>query len=225
MPASERSGLPLDPVLLSRQARLAARERRRRAPRARRGLAAPGHGRRVPHRPPRRALRHRPLDRVAHPAARASAGATGTSSCCRRFGLRREWLPALGPTFGSLGELRHERWPAAMPLTAQLVDQQAALAGSGAVRPGELKATYGTGVFVLGTHREPGRARAGCCRRSRGPRRTRATAESARSPTRSTAACSRRARCSTGSPDGLGLRRGRRGPRRSGGRASPTAPA
>jgi glycerol kinase len=68
----------------------------------------------------------------------------------RTFGLRREWLPALGATFGPLGELRCERWPVAIPLTAQLVDQQAALAGSGAVRPGELKATYGTGVFVLG---------------------------------------------------------------------------
>jgi glycerol kinase len=66
------------------------------------------------------------------------------------FGVQREWLPAIGPTFGALGELRSERWPVALPLTAQLVDQQAALAGSGAVHPGELKATYGTGVFVLG---------------------------------------------------------------------------
>src|SRR5207302_647465 len=55
-----------------------------------------------------------------------------------------------GPSFGPLAELRCARWPVAVPLTAQLVDQQAALAGSGATRPGELKATYGTGVFVLG---------------------------------------------------------------------------
>jgi glycerol kinase len=74
------------------------------------------------------------------------------------FGVRREWLPALGPSFGSLGELRHERWPANLPLGAQLVDQQAALAGAGAVHPGELKATYGTGVFVLGRTREAVRA-------------------------------------------------------------------
>jgi glycerol kinase len=71
------------------------------------------------------------------------------------FDIRRESLPALGPSFGALGELRHERWPVTLPLAAQLVDQQAALAGSGAVRPGELKATYGTGVFVLGRTREP----------------------------------------------------------------------
>jgi glycerol kinase len=65
------------------------------------------------------------------------------------FGVPRECLPAVGPSYGSLGTLRHHRWPAAIPLTAQLVDQQAALAGSGAVRTGEAKATYGTGVFVL----------------------------------------------------------------------------
>jgi glycerol kinase len=75
------------------------------------------------------------------------------------FGLRREWLPEIGPTFGDLGELRAPGWHAPLPLRAQLVDQQAALAGSGAVRAGELKASYGTGVFVLGrTERalEPG---------------------------------------------------------------------
>ncbi len=71
------------------------------------------------------------------------------------FGVQHEWLPALGPSFGALGELRHERWPVSIPLAAQLVDQQAALAGSGAVRVGELKATYGTGVFVLGRTPEP----------------------------------------------------------------------
>ena len=66
------------------------------------------------------------------------------------FGIERDWLPVLGPTFGPLGELRHARWPVALPLAAQLVDQQAALAGAGCVRPGQVKATYGTGVFVLG---------------------------------------------------------------------------
>ncbi len=75
------------------------------------------------------------------------------------FGLRREWLPAIGPTFGALGELRSERWPRTLALTAQLVDQQAALAGAGAVGPGDVKATYGTGVFVLGRTGRPERAR------------------------------------------------------------------
>jgi glycerol kinase len=36
-----------------------------------------------------------------------------------------------------------------LPLRARCVDQQAALAGAGCVKPGLVKATYGTGVFVL----------------------------------------------------------------------------
>ncbi len=80
----------------------------------------------------------------------AFAGRDWDDQLLSAFGLQREWLPAIEPTFGSLGRLRHERWPQELALTAQLVDQQAALAGSGAVTAGELKATYGTGVFVLG---------------------------------------------------------------------------
>jgi glycerol kinase len=85
----------------------------------------------------------------------AGGGRDWDQQLVAEFGLRREWLPAIGPTFGSLGELRHARWPTSIPLAAQLVDQQAALAGSGAVRPGEVKATYGTGVFVLGRTQGP----------------------------------------------------------------------
>jgi glycerol kinase len=88
----------------------------------------------------------------------ATGGRDWDEQLLAAFGVRREWLPAIGPTFGALSELRHERWPVALPLAAQLVDQQAALAGSGAVRAGELKATYGTGVFVLGRTDGPTRA-------------------------------------------------------------------
>jgi glycerol kinase len=80
----------------------------------------------------------------------ATGGRDWDEALLAAFGVRRKWLPAIGPTFGTLGELRHARWPVTLPLAAQIVDQQAALAGSGAVRAGELKATYGTGVFVLG---------------------------------------------------------------------------
>ena len=71
------------------------------------------------------------------------------------FGLRREWLPATGPTWGALGRLSHPSWPREVELTAQLVDQQAALAGSGCVSPGQTKATYGTGVFILARAERP----------------------------------------------------------------------
>ena len=59
-------------------------------------------------------------------------------------------LPEVRDTAGELGVLRHESWPVELPLCGQVVDQQAALAGAGCVVPGRVKATYGTGVFVLG---------------------------------------------------------------------------
>jgi glycerol kinase len=74
------------------------------------------------------------------------------------FGLQRDLLPAIGPTYGRLGVLRSERWPVPVALHAQTVDQQAALAGSGSISPGEAKATYGTGVFVLARTAGPERA-------------------------------------------------------------------
>ena len=68
---------------------------------------------------------------------------------CDTFGVPADALPPVGESIGNLGVLRHERWPVELPLTARVVDQQAALAGAGCVVPGRVKATYGTGVFVL----------------------------------------------------------------------------
>ena len=68
---------------------------------------------------------------------------------CEVFGIPPEVLPEVRDTVGELGTLRHDSWPAELRLTGQTVDQQAALAGSGCVVPGRVKATYGTGVFVL----------------------------------------------------------------------------
>jgi glycerol kinase len=65
------------------------------------------------------------------------------------FGVPRAALPMIADTAGELGMLRHPSWPTELPLRARCVDQQAALAGAGCVRPGLVKATYGTGVFVL----------------------------------------------------------------------------
>lgn len=68
----------------------------------------------------------------------------------RLFGVPEAALPAIVPTAGDLGELRHPRWGGPLPLRALACDQQAALAGHGGFEPGALKATYGTGVFVVG---------------------------------------------------------------------------
>ena len=63
--------------------------------------------------------------------------------------LDRVTLPAIVPTVGDLGALRHASWGGALPLRAMVCDQQAALAGQAGQRPGAIKATFGTGVFVL----------------------------------------------------------------------------
>ncbi|WP_419897330.1 FGGY family carbohydrate kinase [Roseomonas sp. USHLN139] len=64
---------------------------------------------------------------------------------CAAFGVPMECLPAIRPSAGHFGTLAN-----GTPVTASLVDQQAALYGHGCHRPGELKITFGTGAFALG---------------------------------------------------------------------------
>jgi len=74
------------------------------------------------------------------------------------FGVDRAALPAILPTAGDLGAIGHRSWGGDLPLRAMACDQQAALAGHGAFGSGALKATYGTGVFVVanaGDRRQP----------------------------------------------------------------------
>ena len=71
------------------------------------------------------------------------------SRLCEIFGVPVEVLPEIRDTAGDLGTLKHESWPVELPLCGQAPDQQAALAGAACVVPGRVKATYGTGVFVL----------------------------------------------------------------------------
>jgi glycerol kinase len=89
----------------------------------------------------------------ASTASRTQLHALGTpgfsEKLCGIFGMPIEVLPEVGDTAGELGTLRHESWPVELPLRGRVVDQQAALAGAACVAPGRVKATYGTGVFVL----------------------------------------------------------------------------
>jgi glycerol kinase len=62
---------------------------------------------------------------------------------CRLFGVPIEHLPEIRPTVGSFGALD------GVPVTAAIVDQQAALYGHGCRQNGEAKITFGTGAFVL----------------------------------------------------------------------------
>jgi glycerol kinase len=65
------------------------------------------------------------------------------------FGVPGSSLPEIRDSVGDLGTLSHPDWSTGLPLRARVVDQQAALAGAGCTQPGLVKATYGTGVFVL----------------------------------------------------------------------------
>jgi glycerol kinase len=89
----------------------------------------------------------------ASTASRTQLHALGTPGfdpwLCERFGVPIDVLPAVRATVGELGVLHHESWPVELALRGQVVDQQAALAGAGCVVPGRVKATYGTGVFIL----------------------------------------------------------------------------
>lgn len=63
---------------------------------------------------------------------------------CRLFGVPIEALPPIGPTAGAeIGAVGK------VPLTACVVDQQAALYGHGCRRAGDAKVTFGTGAFAL----------------------------------------------------------------------------
>jgi glycerol kinase len=65
------------------------------------------------------------------------------------FGVNVAWLPRLGPSTGILGSIGHASWGGRVPLNALLCDQAAALVGHRRSLAPTLKATYGTGVFVV----------------------------------------------------------------------------
>jgi glycerol kinase len=59
------------------------------------------------------------------------------------FEVPIECLPEIRPTTGDFGAID------GVPVTASMVDQQAALFGHGCRRPGDAKITFGTGAFAL----------------------------------------------------------------------------
>jgi glycerol kinase len=63
------------------------------------------------------------------------------------FGVPREVLPEIVDPAGPIGEA--ELFGSRVPITGMAGDQQAALFGQGCLSPGDAKATYGTGAFVL----------------------------------------------------------------------------
>lgn len=66
---------------------------------------------------------------------------------CEIFGVPIEALPDIVPTTGEFGAIKTEN--GLVPVTASVVDQQAALYGFGCRNKGEAKITFGTGAFAL----------------------------------------------------------------------------
>ncbi len=76
---------------------------------------------------------------------------------CELFGVPMVALPEIVPTTGDLGSVKAGTRD--IPITASVVDQQAALYGHGCRAPGDVKITFGTGAFaLLVTGTEPLRA-------------------------------------------------------------------
>jgi glycerol kinase len=65
------------------------------------------------------------------------------------FQIPAHILPKIQPSLGEFGVTDAELLGAAIPITAILGDQQAALFGHGCDRPGLMKCTYGTGSFLV----------------------------------------------------------------------------
>jgi glycerol kinase len=94
------------------------------------------------------------LDRVSNVFATDVTTASRTSlmslqslqwddDLCGLFGVPRVCLPEISRTTGPFGFYNH------VPITASLVDQQAALFGHGCEKLGDAKITFGTGAFAL----------------------------------------------------------------------------
>jgi len=65
------------------------------------------------------------------------------------FEIPQSLLPEVVPSTGQFGSVELPGWSEPVPVTGLAVDQQAALFSHACLEPGMVKATYGTGTFVL----------------------------------------------------------------------------
>ena len=68
---------------------------------------------------------------------------------CDMLGVPRQSLPRVTDTHGHLATCSETWFGRAIPICGMIGDQQSATVGQGCLSPGETKATYGTGAFVL----------------------------------------------------------------------------
>jgi glycerol kinase len=74
---------------------------------------------------------------------------TWSDKLCGLFSAPRAVLGRVADCAGALGVTDPALFGAAIPITGAAGDQQAALVGHGCLSPGEAKATYGTGCFLV----------------------------------------------------------------------------
>jgi len=77
-------------------------------------------------------------------------GASWDDRLCDLLGVPQAALPAVVDCAGELGMTHPDLFGAPIPICGMAGDQQAATIGQGCLSPGETKATFGTGAFVLG---------------------------------------------------------------------------
>jgi glycerol kinase len=77
------------------------------------------------------------------------AGTSWDVGLCDLFGVPCKALPEVVDNAGAFGTTLPEWLGAPVPLTGLAGDQQSATIGQGCLAPGDTKATYGTGAFVL----------------------------------------------------------------------------
>ena len=68
---------------------------------------------------------------------------------CALFGVETASLPTIVDCAGAIGETDPALFGRPIPICGMAGDQQAATIGQGCVEPGDTKATFGTGAFVL----------------------------------------------------------------------------
>ncbi len=76
-------------------------------------------------------------------------GAEWDANLCALLGVPQDALPRIVDNAGELAQTAPELFGGTIPICGMAGDQQAATIGQGCLSPGETKATYGTGAFIL----------------------------------------------------------------------------
>lgn len=76
-------------------------------------------------------------------------GASWDEGLCDLFGVPPSALPEVVDCAGQIGTSAPDVFGSPIPITALVGDQQSATIGQGCLTPGDTKATFGTGAFIL----------------------------------------------------------------------------